>query len=377
MPIDFKSIPSPCFLLDERKLHSNLELIKKVQDEAEVSVILAFKGFAMWGAFSLVKEYIGGAAASSLYEARLSFEEMGVKAHTYAPVYRSDEFDEILNYSDKLTFNSIDNFNQFKDRIPANVSCGIRVNPEYSEVETALYNPADPTSRLGMTSTHFRDKLPEGIEGLHFHVLCESGVDELERTLTALEQKFGPLLQQAKWVNMGGGHLITKKGYDTNRLIKLLRAFKLKYDVEVILEPGSAFAWETGYLVSSVLDIVENGGVKTAMLDVSFTAHMPDCLEMPYKPEILGAFSEPKGNQPTYRMGGSTCLAGDYMSEYTFDQELNLGDRIVFNDMMHYTMVKTTMFNGIQHPSIGVWTEQNEFKLIREFTYEDYKNRLS
>lgn len=378
--IDYSKIPSPCYLLEESLLRRNLELMNDVQERAGISIILAFKGFAMWSAFPLVRQYLKGATASSLSEARLCFEEMKTKSHTYAVAYRDQEFDEIMALSSHITFNSLSQYERFKDRVvacPEKISCGIRVNPEYSEVTTDLYNPSSPTSRLGMTAAHFGDKLPKGIEGLHFHVLCESTSFTLENTLKAFEEKFGHLIPQVKWVNMGGGHLMTKKGYDTAHLVSILKAFREKWGVEVILEPGSAVAWETGDLVSTVLDVVENSGVKTAILDASFTCHMPDCLEMPYKPRIRGAKMDPEKGKPTYRMGGMSCLAGDYMSEYSFDKELQPGDLIVFEDMIHYTMVKTTTFNGVPHPSIGIWKEDNSFQLVREFGYEDYKNRLS
>ena len=253
----------------------------------------------------------------------------------------------------------------------------MRINPEFSDVETDLYNPCAPGSRLGVVSDLLGDKLPDGLEGLHFHTLCESTSYDLEKTLNVVEEKFGKFFSQIKWLNMGGGHLMTKEGYDVEHLIGLLKAFKAKYPhLQLILEPGSAFAWRTGVLVSSVVDIVENKGIKTAMLDVSFACHMPDCLEMPYKPAIVGATDAIPG-KPTYRMGGSSCLSGDFYGDWSFDQELKIGDRIVFEDMIHYTMVKTTMFNGVTHPSMGIWTTENEFKLIREFGYEDYKMRMS
>ncbi|MEQ9424432.1 MAG: carboxynorspermidine decarboxylase [Cyclobacteriaceae bacterium] len=377
MAIDYSKIPSPCYVLDEALLKRNLNSIKDVAEQAEVEIILAFKGFAMWSAFPIVREYLNGATASSLNEARLSFEEMKSKAHVYAPAYTDAEFDELTKYSSHITFNSIAQFKKFKSKVPKNISCGLRVNPEWSDVETDLYNPASPNSRLGVTSEHLADGLPEGIEGLHFHVLCESNSHSLEKVLQNLEEKFGHLLSQVKWVNMGGGHLMTKKGYDVDHLIKILKAFKSKHDVHVILEPGSAIAWETGDLVSSILDIVESNGVKTAILDCSFTCHMPDCLEMPYKPAVIGASKDPIPGKPTYRLGGMSCLAGDFMSEYSFDKELKIGDPIIFKDMIHYTMVKTTTFNGVAHPSIGIWKENGTFDLVKEFGYDDYKNRLS
>jgi carboxynorspermidine decarboxylase len=376
--INYNQIPSPCFVLDEVKFRNNLELIRSVKDQAGIEIILAFKAFAMWSAFPIVREYIPCSTASSLAEARLAFEEMGSPAHTYAPAYSDKEFDEIMQYSSHITFNSLAQFEKFYPRTQFyNISCGLRINPEYSDVETDLYNPCSPGSRLGIIAENMGDKLPEGVEGLHFHTLCESNSFDLERTLLVVEQKFGHLFNQIKWLNMGGGHLMTREGYNTDHLIQVLKAFKAKHPhLQLTLEPGSAFAWRTGDLVATVLDIVENKGVKTAMLDVSFSCHMPDCLEMPYKPAIVGATDAVAG-KPTYRMGGNSCLAGDFFGDWSFEQTLQVGDRIIFEDMIHYTMVKTTMFNGVTHPSIGIWTKENEFKLVREFGYEDYKSKLS
>jgi carboxynorspermidine decarboxylase len=383
MAVDFRQIPSPCFVLEEELLIKNLELLKKVQNEAGIEIICALKGYAMWNTFPLLKKYLKGATASSLNEAKLINEQMDCLAHTYCPVFFENEFDEILKLSSHISFNSFSQFNRYKEKVKANndyVSVGIRVNPDYSEVETDLYNPAQPGSRLGISSDKFSDKLPEGVDGIHFHVLCENDSSVLERTLAKVEEKFAHLIKQAKWVNMGGGHLITKEGYDVDHLIKLLKNFKSRYPnlENVILEPGGAIGWRTGYLVSTVVDIVESKGVKVAMLDVSFAAHMPDCLEMPYKPKIIGATDAIIG-MPTYRMGGTTCLAGDFigMGDYSFEVDLNVGDKIIFEDMIHYTMVKTTQFNGVKHPSIGIWKQNNQFILIKEFGYNDYKDKLS
>ena len=383
MALNFQGIPSPCFVLDEELLRINLEILDLVQKEAGVEIICALKGYAMWSTFPLIKHYLSGATASSLNEARLIFEEMGCEAHTYCPVYSDKEFDDILHYSSHISFNSLSQYERFIDRVrayPKQVSVGLRINPEYSEVETDLYNPAIPGSRLGITIDKFGDTLPEGVDGLHFHVLCENDSFVLERTLVEVEKKFGHLIRQAKWFNMGGGHHITRKDYDVKHLVTLLRDFRERYpNLEtVILEPGEAVGWQTGYLVSTVMDIVENQGIKVAMLDVSFSAHMPDCLEMPYKPRILGAAdSDPL--KTVYRMGGGTCLAGDYigMGDYSFEKDLQVGDKVIFDDMIHYTMVKTTFFNGVKHPSIGIWKEDGEFILLREFGYEDYKKKLS
>jgi carboxynorspermidine decarboxylase len=378
--IDYSKIQAPAYILDESLLRKNLELIDYVQRSAEVEVIVAFKGFAMWSAFPLVRQYLKGATASSLFEARLCYEEMKSKAHTYCAVYVPRDFDDIMKYSSHLTFNSINQYLTFQNKIKNHqekISCGIRVNPEYSEVETDLYNPCTPGSRLGAAVENFRDGLPEGIEGLHFHALCESSSYELEKVLINFERLFGQFLPQLKWLNMGGGHLMTREGYDVEHLIVVLKNFKAKYpNLEIILEPGSAIAWQTGDLTSTVLDIVDNKGIKTLMLDTSFTAHMPDCLEMPYRPKIVGA-SDPIAGKPTYRIGGTSCLSGDYMDAYSFEQEVQIGDILIFKDMIHYTMVKTTMFNGVNHPDIVIWTENNEPLLVRKFVFEDYKNRLS
>ncbi|MCY1722955.1 carboxynorspermidine decarboxylase [Prolixibacteraceae bacterium Z1-6] len=378
--MDYSKIPSPAFVLDEKLLRKNLELINRVQKEAGIEIILAFKGFAMWSAFPLVREYVSGATASSLYEARLCFEEMKTRAHVYSPVYFEKEFDELLSYSNHIVFNSFNQFYKYYSETQKTdhpVSCGIRVNPEFSDVETDLYNPSAPGSRLGVGIDEFPDELPEGIDGIHFHVLCESDSFSLEQVLQKLENKFGKYLHQVKWVNMGGGHLMTRKGYDHQHLIELLTAFRKKYNVKVILEPGSAFAWETGVLVSTVQDIVEHKGVKTAILDVSFTAHMPDTLEMPYRPKIVGATDPNENSKHLYRLGGPSCLAGDFMEAYNFGHELQIGEQVVFLDMIHYTMVKTTMFNGVNHPTIAIWTEKDELKIVRQFNYNDFKNRLS
>ena len=378
--IDYNKIPSPCFVLDERRLRANLSLIKKVKEEAGVEIIMAFKAFAMFPVFPIIKEYISKTTASSLSEAMLAKNEMGSLAHTYAPIYTENEFDAILDCSSHVTFNSLSIYNRYQDKIQSykahHISCGLRVNPEYSEVETDLYNPCAPGSRLGVTADLLGDKLPEGIEGLHFHTLCESSSFDLEKTLSAVETKFSHLFSQIKWINFGGGHLMTRSDYDVNHLVALLKSFRSRYPhLEVILEPGAAFVWQTGELVATIEDIVENHGVKTAMLNVSFACHMPDCLEMPYKPMILGAKDVTDG-EFVYRMGGNSCLSGDYCGEWEFDHSLKVGERIVFLDMIHYTMVKTTMFNGVSHTSFGLWTLDNQFKLLKTFSYEDYKSRM-
>jgi carboxynorspermidine decarboxylase len=366
-------------VLDEALLRRNLELIRGVRERAGVDIILALKGFSMWRVFPLVGEYLSGATASSVDEARLIFEEMGVRAHTYSPAYLPDEFSEIMRYSSHITFNSLNQFHRYKEQVlqyPESISMGLRVNPEYSEVETDLYNPASPNSRLGEVSENLGDRLPEGIEGLHFHTLCESSSYTLEKTLEAFEKRFARYFDQLKWVNFGGGHLMTRKGYDTEHLIGLLQDFRRRHQLKVILEPGSAIAWETGVLIATVLDIIENHGIKTAILDVSFTAHMPDTLEMPYRPRIIGA-TDPVPGKPTYRIGGVSCLAGDYMEAYSFAQPLSVGDRLVFEDMIHYTMVKTTTFNGVKHPNICIWHEDGQLEIVKTFTHQDFKSRLS
>jgi carboxynorspermidine decarboxylase len=374
--IDIEKIPSPCYVIDEKRFRQNLSLLKQVSVESGVQIIMAFKAFAMWGVFDILKEYINGAAASSVDEARLCYEEIGSLAHTYSPVYKHSDFDEIQQYSSHITFNSLNQYQKFSKYLSKNISAGLRINPEVSEVGYGIYNPCSPGSRFGITAEALGNTLPQGVEGLHFHVLFESDSFALEKVLSEVERKFGKFFNQIKWINMGGGHLITRKGYDVNHLVETLKNFKERTGLHVILEPGSAFVWETGELVATVEDIVENSGIKTAILDVSFTAHMPDCLEMPYKPKVLGAVEETKG-KPVYRLGGNSCLSGDFMGDWYFENELKTGDRIVFLDMIHYTMVKTTTFNGVRHPSIGIRTIDNKFKLIRKFDYKDYKERLS
>ncbi len=373
--MDFSQMPSPCFVLDERALLRNMEVMDRVRRESGAEVILALKACAMWSIFPELAKHSDGATASSLAEARLVAEEYGQLAHTYAPTYSDSEFAGILDHSSHITFNSLGQFDRFgAQALLRGISCGLRVNIGYSPVETDLYNPSLPGSRLGIPKLA---ELPAGIEGLHFHVLCESGAEHLAKALEAVEQRFGHLLGQIKWLNCGGGHLMTREGYDVDLLIRTLRDFRAKYPhLRLILEPGSAFTWRTGYLVSRVEDIVENGGVRTAMLDVSFSCHMPDCLEMPYKPAIVGAHDTAPGEEG-WRMGGSSCLAGDYMGDWSFESPLKVGDRVVFEDMIHYTMVKTTMFNGVKHPSIAIWDTNDSLRIVREFGYEDFKNRMS
>lgn len=377
--VNIDKIPSPCYVMEEKLLRNNLALIKSVKERAGVNIILAFKAFALWKAFPIVREYIPFSTASSKFEARLAYEEMGSRAHTYSPAYTEADFPDILAYSSHITFNSLSQFHRFYPQVKAaghKVSCGLRINPECSAVETDLYNPCTPGSRLGIVRDLLGDKLPEGVEGLHFHTLCESDSYALEKVLGEVEKRFGSFLPQLKWLNMGGGHLMTRKGYDVDHLIGLLSSFKARYpNLELILEPGSAFAWQTGFLLTTVVDIVENHGVKTAIVDASFTCHMPDCLEMPYKPAIRYATDAVEG-KPTYRIGGNSCLSGDYMGDWSFERPLKVGDKIIFEDMIHYTTVKTTMFNGIPHPSLALWSEKDELILYRTFGYEDYKDRM-
>ncbi|MDR0506395.1 MAG: carboxynorspermidine decarboxylase [Dysgonamonadaceae bacterium] len=372
---------TPAYIIDETLLRRNLSLIKSVKERAGVNIILAFKAFAMWKVFPLIKEYIGYSTASSPYEARLALEEMGSLAHTYSPAYIEKDFATIKRCSSHITFNSLTQFHRFyQDTLDNNhpISCGLRINPEYSEVETDLYNPAAPGSRLGIIREQLGNSLPEGVEGLHFHTLCESTSYALENTLQKVEEKFGEFLTKIKWLNMGGGHLITRKDYDIEHLIRLLKNFKQKYpDLEIIIEPGAAFVWQTGILASSVVDIVENKGVKTAILDISFTCHTPDCLEMPYKPTVRNAYQEPVEGKPTYRLGGNSCLSGDFLGDWSFDNELKTGDIIIFEDMIHYTTVKTTMFNGIPHPDLCILKTDGSLKTLRQFDFEDYKSRMS
>lgn len=378
--IDLNAIPSPCYVMEEKLLRNNLALIKRVKEEAGVNIILAFKAFALWKSFPIVREYIPYSTASSKFEAQLAFEEMGSPAHTYSPAYTEADFPAILKYSSHITFNSLSQFDRFYPLVKADgrgISCGLRINPEFSDVETDLYNPCAPGSRMGIVRDLLGETLPEGVEGLHFHTLCESSSYDLERTLQEVDKKFGTLLSQVKWLNMGGGHLMTRKDYDTAHLVSVLRAFKTKYpNLEIIMEPGSAFAWQTGFLLTTVVDIVENKGIKTAIIDASFTCHMPDCLEMPYKPAIRNA-TDAVEDKPTYRIGGNSCLSGDYMGDWSFDKPLEVGDKVVFEDMIHYTIVKTSMFNGIPHPSLALWSKEDELVLYRSFGYEDYKNRMS
>lgn len=381
--IDVTNIPSPCFVLDETLLIKNLEILAQVQKEAQCKIICALKGYAFKSSFSLVKQYLPGTTASSLNEALLAEKYFGGEIHSYAPVYQPDEIDALLKISSHITFNSLTQLYAYKEKaIAAGVSIGIRVNPEYSEVDHDIYNPCVAGSRFGITLDQLKDANLSSVEGLHFHALCEQGADTLERVLQRVEQKFSHLLNSMKWINMGGGHHITRDDYDCTLLITLIKTIKEKYGVEVTLEPGEAIGLNAGYLVSTVLDIVDNT-FKTAMIDASFAAHMPDCLEIPYYPGIENALhldphftGTSSKAQNVYRLGGTTCMAGDYLGFYSFTEPLSIGDRIIFKDMIHYTMVKTNHFNGVKHPSIGVFTQAGTFNLVNSFEYASYANRL-
>ena len=378
---------TPYYRIEERLLRNNLALIRRTAEEAGVEFILAFKAFALWKTFFIFRDYIAHTTASSPNEARLAFEEFGSKAHSYSPAYEDKDFDTIMRCSSHITFNSLQQFEHFYPRIVENgkpLSCGLRINPQYSEIETTLYNPCAPGSRFGILAEQLPDQLPEGVEGFHCHNHCESSAAALVHTLEHIEARFGKWLPAIKWLNLGGGHLLTRKDYDVRLLIDTLKSFKARYpQLHLILEPGSAFAWQTGDLFASVVDIVENDGIKTAILNVSFTCHMPDCLEMPYWPAIRGAETlEPpqaagREREPlVYRLGGNSCLSGDFMGYWRFEQPLQIGDTIRFSDMIHYTTVKTNMFNGIPHPSLVLLRENGEEELLRRFGYEDYRDRM-
>ena len=379
MSIDFRELPSPCYIVDEGLLKKNLEILDSVQQRTGCNILLALKGFSMYEVFPLVGKYLKGVTSSSLFEARLGFEQMGKEVHAYAPAYLEDEFDELLSYSDHIVFNSFDQWDKFKGKVKnvnsKKVSCGIRINPEYSEISTPIYNPCYKYSRLGVTLSSFRPEELDGIEGLHFHTMCEQNSDTLERTIKVVDEKFGQYIKKMKWLNLGGGHHITRPDYDLETLISSILFLKNKYGVDIYLEPGEAVALNTGVLVATVLDIVDNG-MKIAILDTSAACHMPDVLEMPYRPNIIDS-GQPGEYTYTYRLGGNTCLAGDVIGDYSFKQPLKPGDRLVFCDMAHYTMVKNNMFNGLNLPAIAVYNEEEGFKIVRQFGYEDYVSRLS
>lgn len=367
---------TPSWVIDLRLLENNLKILDEVQRRASCKILLALKGYSTWSTFPLVAKYLAGATASSPHEARLAREELGKEVHSYAPAYSDQDMDEALRYSDHIVFNSLQQWQRFKDKVQKKgTSAGIRVNPEHREVDVELYDPCAPRSRLGVRQEELEGADLSGIEGLHFHTLCELGSDALERTLAVVEKKFAPLLQKVKWVNFGGGHHITRPGYDLEKLVSEITRIKKTYNVEVYLEPGEAIGIRTGNLVCSVLDIIDNGG-KIAILDTSATAHMPDVLEMPYRPEIIGG-AEPGEKKHDYILGGLTCLAGDILGEYSFDKELKIGDRLSIMDMSHYTVVKTSNFNGVQLPSITLIDEKGLYKTAKKFGYEIYKDRLS
>jgi carboxynorspermidine decarboxylase len=376
--IDIKALPTPCYIVDERLLIKNLETLNKVQERTGCSILLALKGFSMFSVFPTVGKYLKGITSSSLFEARLGYERMGKEVHIYAPAYIDEEFDEIIKYCDHIVFNSFDQWIRFKEKVKGadkKIECGIRLNPEYSEIETPIYNPCYRYSRLGVTLPNFRPEELDGIDGMHFHTMCEQNSDTLERTIKVVDEKFGEYIKKMKWINLGGGHHITRPGYDIETLIKSVMFFKEKYGVEVYLEPGEAIALNTGYLVAKVLDIVNNG-MDIAILDTSAACHMPDVIEMPYRPNIIGA-GKPGEYPYTYRLGGLTCLAGDIIGDYSFNEPLTLGDRLVFCDMAHYTMVKNNTFNGVNLPSIALYSEKEGINIIKKFSYKDFEGRLS
>lgn len=369
---------TPYFIVYEERLRHNLDLIDSVRKRAGVDIIMAFKANALWRTFPLFRSYGFGFTASSLNELRLGYEELGVKGHSYCPAYTDATIEEYLSMSSHLTFNSVGQLQRFIERTAdCGVSPGLRVNPECSVIETDIYNPALPGSRFGVTAGMLSATLPEGLEGLHFHALCENDSYALEKVLSAFESQFGHLLPGLKWVNFGGGHLMTREGYDIDHLVTLLLEFHRRHpNLEVFMEPGSAFNWRTGDLEVSVVDVVDNQDVKTAIIDASFACHMPDCLEMPYKPAIVQSV-EPAPGLPSYRLGGNSCLSGDFIGDWSFPRELKEGDRLTFEDMNHYTTVKTTMFNGISHPDIWYCHADGTMELLRHFDYQDYKNRMS
>lgn len=382
----FEGLNRAVYVLEEEKLRKNLSLIANVANKAQVEIILAFKAYALWKTFPIFREYIKATTASSLFEAKLGFEEFQAPTHTFSPAYTDDEIDEITRCSSHISFNSLSQYARLADRVKSvkpSISIGLRVNPEYSEVGTDLYNPCAAGTRFGVTADKLPQELPPYIEGFHCHCHCESGSDVFERTLKHIEDKFSAWFSQLKWINFGGGHLMTRNDYDVEKLITLLQKFHHRYPhLHIILEPGSAFAWQTGPLVSQVIDVVEDKGIKTAILNVSFTCHMPDCLEMPYMPMVRnaqvidGAETRTDTHKHRYRLGGNSCLSGDFMGDWLFNHELQIGENIIFEDMLHYTTVKTNMFNGITHPSIALLKTNDELEILREYTYEDYKNRM-
>ena len=382
-PETYSELARPTYILNKTKLRRNLEIISRVSRLADVEIILAFKAYALWRTFPIFREYIGATTASSLNEARLGFEEFGAPTHTFSPAYEDSEIEEIARCSSHIVFNSMSQYERFREQVrQANrdISIGLRLNPEYSEVATLLYNPCAPGTRFGIASDKLPKKLPDDVKGFHIHCHCESGSDVFARTLKHFEARFSPWLEQVEWMNFGGGHLMTRKDYDIQNLIDILTGFRQRYPhLKIIMEPGSAFAWQTGELVSQIVDIVEHDGIKTAILNVSFTCHMPDCLEMPYQPEVRRAkiVDDTNARSPrVYRLGGNSCLSGDWMGYWQFDHDLQMGENIIFEDMLHYTTVKTNMFNGIPHPDIALLHADGELETLRRFTYEDYRSRM-
>ncbi len=373
----FDKLPSPCYVCEQDLLENNLKLLKKVQDEANVNIILALKGFALWFSFDLCKKYLMGCSSSGLNEAKLAKEEFKKEVHTYSPAFKDEEIDEILELSDYIIFNSFSQWKKYKNKAIKKASCGLRINPQCSLVEVDLYNPCSINSRLGIIKENFEEDELDGIEGFHFHALCEQNVGDLDKVLEKFEQNFSKYFKNLKWLNFGGGHHITKSTYDVEALVKLLKNFKKKYPhLKIYLEPGEAVAWESGYLLCTVLDIVKNG-MDIVILDTSAETHMPDVLAMPYKPSIKGASSNINEKEFIYKLAGNTCLAGDIIGDYSFDKKLKIGDKIILEDMIHYTMVKTTTFNGINLPSIAIKLNKTSYKIIKNFGYNDYKFRLS
>lgn len=377
LPFDPKQVPCPSYVIDEGKLKQNLELLRQLRQDTGCKILLAQKAFSCYALYPLIGEYLDGVTSSSLHEARLGYEEMGKQVHTFAPAYRPDEFEEILRYSDHIVFNTPSQWKRFRPLVEAadkKVSCGLRVNPECSTQDHAIYDPCAPGSRMGTTAAHLTAADLEGLEGLHFHTLCEQNSDALATTLDAVEEKFGKYLSGMKWLNFGGGHHITRPDYDLETLRRCIRRMQQRYGVEVYLEPGEAVALRAGYLVCTVLERMENH-LSIAILDTTAACHMPDVLEMPYRPPLLASGCE--GEKPyTYRLGGPTCLAGDIIGDYSFDEPLEVGDQLIFEDMVIYTMVKNNTFNGICLPSILIARENGDLETVKTFGYEDFKRRL-
>ncbi len=378
MDIDISTLPTPSYLVDQQLLINNLELLSSVKERTGCKILLAQKAFSMFSVYPLIAKYLDGVTSSGVMEARLGYEEMGKEVHTYAPAFADHEMDDVIRYSDHIVFNSFHQWNKFKDKVKNSgkqIECGLRLNPKYSEIDTDIYNPCFTGSRLGITPEQFQPDQLDGIDGLHFHTMCEQNSDTLERTLKVVDDTFGSYIKQMKWLNFGGGHHITRSDYDIETLIRCIQFAQDTYGVQVYLEPGEAVALNTGYLVSTVLDTIENG-MHLAILDTSAACHMPDVLEMPYRPQIIGA-GLPNEKTYTYRLGGPTCLAGDIIGDYSFDAPLKEGDKLIFCDMAHYTMVKNNTFNGMNLPSIALYSQKNGLQIIKQFGYEDFKSRLS